>query len=123
MPRTQTTTTDTQSELQQCIELCLACARMCTETALTFCLPRGGRHADATHIGQMLGCAAMCRTAADFMLMDNKLLYKVCGVCAEVCEACAVSCSQLDDMEECVDHCRRCADSCRRLALGTAAEL
>lgn len=106
---------------QACIELCLECYRTCLEEATVHCLAKGGRHADSGHIALMLGCAQLCRTAAEFMLMHSMLHFKVCGVCAEICEACAVSCQQLDDMEHCVDVCRRCATACRNMAYGSAA--
>ncbi|HLU76485.1 MAG TPA: four-helix bundle copper-binding protein [Burkholderiales bacterium] len=108
----------TPAALQACIDLCLDCYRSCLAEATGHCLEKGGRHADADHISLMLGCAQLCRTTAEFMLMQTKLHYKVCGACAEICEACAVSCEQLEDMEHCVEICRRCADECRRIALG-----
>ena len=110
------------ADLQACIDLCLSCYRTCLEEATTHCLNEGGRHAEAGHVSLMLGCAEICRTAADFMLMRVKLHHKVCGVCAEICEACAVSCQQLDGMDACIDVCRRCASMCRRMAMGASAE-
>ena len=114
---------DEPVDMQACIEACFACYRICLDAATNDCLERGGRHAEGSHISLMLGCAQMCRTAAEFMIMCAKLHHKVCGVCAEVCEACAVSCQQLDGMDECVNACRHCAALCRRMALGTSAEI
>lgn len=111
------------ADLQACIDLCLACYRSCLAEATQHCLKEGGRHAEADHVSLMLGCAQLCRTTAEFMLMQTKLHYKVCGACAEICEACAVSCQQLEGMGDCVDLCRRCAVECRRIALGTSAEV
>lgn len=109
---------DEPVDMQACIEACLSCYRICLEAATTMCLERGGRHAGSGHISLMLGCAHMCRTAAEFMMMRAMLHHKVCGACAEVCEACAVSCQQVEDMDECMEACRNCATLCRRMALG-----
>lgn len=100
-----------------CIDQCLLCYRTCLGMVYQICIPAGGRHIEAQHLSLMNGCAQICKTAADFMLMDNPLHHKVCGVCAEICEACGHSCAQVGDMDECVEVCRACADLCRRMAL------
>lgn len=122
MPKISTTN-DTAVSLQSCTDACLQCYRTCLGMATNMCLEEGGRHAGSAHIGLMLGCAEICRTAAHFMIMESRLHQKVCAVCADVCEACAVSCQQIGDMEECVEVCRHCADNCRRMALGIAVKL
>jgi hypothetical protein len=106
-------------DMQQCIDNCISCHRVCVETTL-HCLEMGGQHAEAGHIRTMLDCAQICQTSADFMLRGSEFHQQTCRVCAEVCERCAGECERLaaDDqhMQRCADMCRRCADSCRAMA-------
>ena len=104
--------------MQQCIEECLSCHRVCLET-VTYCLQQGGKHAEATHIQTLLDCAEICQTSANFMLRSSELHGRTCAACAEVCERCAESCEQMgedEQMRACAEACRRCADSCRQMA-------
>ncbi len=55
------------AEVRQCIDNCVDCHNICTETA-NHCLTLGGAHADAAHIRLLLDCAEICQTSADFML-------------------------------------------------------
>jgi len=103
------------SPMQDAIKACLDCHSMCLQTAMTFCLERGGKHVEQRHFRLMLNCAELCQTSANFMLSDSPLHGRVCAVCAEACEACAKSCEQVGDMRECVDECLRCAKSCRTM--------
>ena len=102
--------------MQQCIEQCLNCYRICRETAMNHCLEQGGAHVEPSHFRLMINCADICRTAADFMLSNSVLHGKVCAACADVCDACAVSCGEVGDMDDCVQACQRCAESCRQMA-------
>ena len=107
----------TTPEMQKCIEDCKQCHDICLQTAMTHCLPMGGRHVEQEHLRLMMNCAEICQTAANFMLSDSSLHGAVCTACAEVCDACADSCEQLDDMDACAQACRHCAESCE--AMGT----
>jgi hypothetical protein len=105
-------------EMQACIGECQTCHTVCLRT-LEHCLQKGGRHAEAMHIGLLLDCAQICATSADFMLRNSPLHTYTCGACAEVCARCAEDCGSFGDdpmMEACAEACRRCADSCRRMA-------
>lgn len=102
--------------MQAAIKACLDCHSACLRMAMTYCIEKGGRHADATHLRLLMNCAELCQTSANFMLSGSSLHGRVCGVCAEVCEACARSCEQVGDMSECVEQCRRCAKSCKTMA-------
>jgi hypothetical protein len=110
-------------EIRQCIQDCLDCHRICTET-VNHCLTMGGKHAEARHIRTMLDCAEICGTAAGFMLRGSDYHARTCGVCAELCTACADSCQEIgphdQTMQQCAETCRRCAASCRSMA-GLAA--
>ena len=105
-------------EMQECINACLDCHSVCLQT-VAHCLQKGGRHAEASHIGLLLDCAEICQTSANFMLRGSHLHTRTCDVCAEVCEMCATGCEQFGDdemMTACAEACRRCAESCRRMA-------
>ena len=110
-------------EMKTCIQNCLDCHRVCTETA-AHCLQMGGKHADPHHIGLLLDCAAICATSAGFLMRSSHFHSRTCGVCAEICGECAVECSKMADadmtMKECADSCRRCAESCKKMADGAA---
>ena len=103
------------SAMQNAIKACLDCHSMCLQTAMSFCLERGGRHVEQEHFRLMLNCAELCQTSANFMLSGSPLHGRVCAVCAEACEACAKSCERVGDMRECVEECQRCAKSCRSM--------
>ena len=113
---TQTATPALSAEVRASISDCLACYSACTE-AVTYCLEQGGAHADSAHIRLLLDCAAMCRTAADFMLRNSDCQSNVCTLAAEVAAACARSCAGLKDdprMKAVADACLRCASSCKQ---------
>jgi len=111
------------ADMQQCIENCSNCHRVCVETT-AHCLQMGGKHAEASHIRLLLDCAQICQTSADFMLRGSDLHGRTCGVCAEVCDRCAQDCERLDpndaQMQACAAECRRCAESCRQMATKAA---
>jgi MinD superfamily P-loop ATPase len=90
---------------------------------VTYCLQKGGNHAEQSHIRLLLDCAEICETSANFMLRTSELHARTCGVCAEVCERCAQDCDRMGDdaqMKACADMCRRCAESCRQMAMARA---
>lgn len=111
-------TTATYSQMQGCIDDCLHCYRVCTQTAMNHCLETGGSHVEPRHFRLMINCAEICRTAADFMLSNSDMHPQICAACAEVCRACAESCEQIGDMDECVQACRACMESCRAMGYG-----
>lgn len=106
-------------EVRKCIEDCIQCYRICTET-VQHCLKMGGKHAEASHIGELLDCARICDISAEFMLRSSRFQHEECRICADVCRACAESCNRLAEgdrlMLDCADTCRRCAASCDRMA-------
>ncbi|HJV52027.1 MAG TPA: four-helix bundle copper-binding protein [Noviherbaspirillum sp.] len=110
--------TSANMDMKQCIDDCLNCYRVCTQTAMNHCLESGGRHVAPEHFRLMMNCADICRTSADFMMSSSALHARICAACAEVCDACAESCEQIGDMDECVQACRACAQSCQQMAGG-----
>ncbi len=107
------------SEMEQCIQNCMECHRICTEM-VSHCLSLGGQHAEPAHITLLLDCANICATSAAFMVRGSQFHPRTCGVCAEVCAACADDCERIaggdEMMMKCVEICRRCADSCKQMA-------
>jgi hypothetical protein len=104
------------SSLEAAIKACMDCHSMCLRMAMTYCVEKGGHHAEAAHLRLLMNCAEICQTSANFMLSGSPLHGRVCAVCAEVCEACARNCEQLGEMAECAEECRRCAKSCKTMA-------
>lgn len=102
-------------EMHECIHNCEDCHDVCLH-AVHDCLKKGGKHADAKHIGLLLNCSEMCHTAHDFMVSHSDLHQVTCAACAEVCEACAKSCDEMGDTE-CAEVCRRCAKTCREMSV------
>lgn len=108
-------------QMQQCIQECLDCYKICLQTAMNHCLETGGRHVEPARFRLMMVCADICRTSADFMLCGSPLHTHTCAICAEVCDACAQDCEQIGGMDECVAACRRCAQSCDQMSTHMAA--
>ena len=107
------------ADLEDCIENCLECYRVCVET-LQYCLRMGGAHAELAHIRLLSDCVQICQVSADFMIRASKLHSETCAACAEICARCAENCAAFgaedDQMQECASVCRRCAESCDRMA-------
>lgn len=104
------------SDLKACGQLCLDCLRTCSET-ISSCLSKGGEHANAHHITQLLDCILICETTANFLNRGSTISLKMCELCADVCDKCAESCEGWDDseMDRCAEECRSCADCCRSI--------
>lgn len=109
------------NDMQRGIDRCLDCYQTCFSTAMSHCLPEGGKHIEGRYLGLMLNCAELCRTTAEFMMSNSPLHGRVCAACAEVCDACAESCEQVGGMAECVQACRACAESCREMSASSAS--
>ena len=105
------------SEMDSCIRNCWECYQVCSQL-LSYCLEKGGKHADPQLIKLLGECAKICNVSADFMLHKSDYHSSICEVCAEICNACAVSCEAIADdemMKKCVDACRKCAGSCEKM--------
>lgn len=103
-------------DVEACIDACLACQKMCLGMAMTHCLETGGKHIEPQHFRLMMDCAALCGTAAAFMLHKSQFHREVCRLCSAVCSTCADDCERIGDMEDCVQACRRCAETCKAMA-------
>ncbi|HEX4302098.1 MAG TPA: four-helix bundle copper-binding protein [Rhizomicrobium sp.] len=103
-------------DVTDCIDTCLDCHKLCLGTAMTHCLEMGGEHVAPPHFRMMIDCAAICATAADFMLHKSQFHRETCRLCAIVCEACAEDCERVGGMEDCVKACWACAKQCQKMA-------
>ena len=115
---TTRTETGTDPRTEACMDKCLECKRVCVETA-TYCVSKGGRHAEPEHLKHLVDCATICQTSADFMMHDSEQHGVVCRACAEICRRCAEACEQFSGdqvMERCAEVCRECAESCEEMA-------
>jgi hypothetical protein len=110
---------ENQAGMRACIDQCLECYRVCTET-VAHCLMTGGEHAAHEHISTLLACAEACRTSAAVMLLGSMHHTHTCGACAEICRACADACDKMASgdtvMSQCAEVCRRCAESCAKMS-------
>lgn len=123
MPTQARTIQQLGNQIEQCIEQCQQCQRVCLET-ITYCRELGGAHAESGQFRLLFDCAEICQTAADFMLRNSDLHATVCSSCAEVCLHCAVACEQFGDderMKVCAAACRRCAEHCQLMVLNATA--
>ena len=104
-------------EVRECVQDCLDCFRICTETMIR-CLDLGGKHSESEHLNLLMDCARICNTNAEFMLRNSTYYPQLCGLTADICDECADTCDRFDDdfMKECASVCRRCAESCREMA-------
>ena len=109
----------TKDELMQnCLAECLRCYQTCLKT-ISYCLEKGGKHAAPEHIKQLMDCAEICQTSANFMLRGSTHHASVCTACALICRVCGVSCEEFKDSDEtmsgCADACFSCADACEAM--------
>jgi hypothetical protein len=117
-PETTMDQSSISGEMQQCLDNCLACHRLCTETA-AHVLHGGHPHSEAKHLVALLDCAQICMVHADFMLRRSPHHTHLSKECAEICSACATLCEEHADpdgkMAACAKACRACAESCSKM--------
>lgn len=99
--------------MSDCADTCLECFTVCTQT-IPQCLEKGGKHAEAKHIGLLQLCADVCKLSASAMLSGVKQHSYICDACAKICNECADECESIggDFMKACAEACRKCAASC-----------
>lgn len=95
---------------QTCLDACQGCAAACDFCASS-CLREEKVNEMAGCIQLDLECAAICRTAAQFLSLRSEHAPAICQLCADICSTCADECDKHD-----MDHCRRCAVACHACA-------
>src|SRR5690625_2702527 len=105
------------SDMDQCIEECLRCARACEECH-TACLQEPDVQARITCMQHLNDCAEICFQAVALMARNSQSAKNFCNLCAAMCEACATECDKFQDThcKECANICRSCAEVCRQMA-------
>lgn len=86
---------------------------------MMYCLGKGDKHAEPSHIRLLIDCAEVCKLSAALMARESDYASKLCALCAEICDACADSCDSIPDdeqMQKCAETCRACARDCRAMA-------
>ena len=107
-----------QSEdIQQTIEDCLDAYAIAKET-ISYSLQQGGDVARGELIVTLLTCSDVCRSTAEFIVIEAALRSSSCGFCAIVCDFAAEQCERFEDeqLTACAEAMRNCAQSCRELA-------
>jgi hypothetical protein len=116
-------TTQSSHTMDQCIENCTNCHRICLETAARHFRGESSPRLEERMVRLLLDCAEICRTSADFMIRGSELHGHTCGACAAICERCADECDRMGQdpyMAACTEICRRCSESCREMAAAMA---
>ena len=68
--------------MEQCIDNCTNCHRICLETAARHFAGERSPRIDEGMVRLLLDCAEICRTSADFMIRGSELHPHVCRACA-----------------------------------------
>ena len=111
-------TTQHAHAMEQCIENCTNCHRICLETAARHFREEQPPQLDEALVRLLLDCAEICRTSADFMIRGSELHPHICRACAAVCARCADECDRDGEdpyLAACSEICRRCALSCAQM--------
>ena len=103
------------TKMENCIQECQECERVCQETLSQVCMVKGGEHMAPEHVMIMQDCVEICRLAADFMMRGSKNHAEVCSLCADICRQCADECEGMSGMEKCVEVCEKFAESCEEM--------
>jgi hypothetical protein len=112
-------TTQNSHLMEQCIENCTNCHRICLETAARHFRGESTPRLEETLVRLLLDCAEICRTSADFMIRGSDQHEHTCRACAAICAHCADECDRRGEdpyLSACAEICRRCAASCREMA-------
>ena len=117
------TTTQHSHTMEQCIDNCTNCHRICLETAARHFRGERSPQMEETLVRLLLDCAEICRTSADFMIRGSDQHRHTCRACAAICSRCADECDRKGEdpyLASCAETCRRCAESCTEMAEATS---
>lgn len=112
--------TERSDVVERCIQACRDCNETCLKT-MTYCLDRGGRHAEADHMILLRDCEEICNSSVQHMLRGSRFSSDLCNLCARICDECANDCAQFRDdsrMLACAESCRSCSDVCVEMVSG-----
>ncbi len=105
----------TKTHMKECIDNCLNSFRVCEEAATKAI---DSINVNVEHVKLLQAAAAICRTSAEFMMIESNYHYDTCGLCAKICRACAKECENGSEawMQECYEACTKCAYSCEGMS-------
>ncbi len=112
--------------VDQCIEACLACARICNTCGDDMIgMSHQGGKADQDLMARCIRlcreCSDICLLAAQWMGRQSAFSVRLCALCAEICEVCAGVCEEHAPHHplcgDCAKECRRCADICHKMVV------
>lgn len=109
--------TTMSAQVDDCLEACLECHRICLETVSH--LSTGDDQVAAEDIRLLFNTADVCRTNASLLRGGADRHRGASVACAELCEQSARYCDGRGDdprLRACAVACRRCAAACRGLA-------
>lgn len=92
------------------------CADVCSET-MTYCLERGGDHAETEHIRCLVDTVELCNVTANAIARESDHVEELARVCADVCGCTAECCDEFEDdaqLKGCAEACREAAESVQR---------
>lgn len=102
--KTQFPNLDTREmhQLMECMSICKACAKKCTE--------EGNKHLACL----CQDCADICDLAIKYKSCESDYCQQVLDLCAQICRQCANECSRMQSnyCKECGEACRHCAEAC-----------
>lgn len=113
-------------DLEECLEHCWQCHRLCLETAIYLLALEEEADAKQEKVRLLLSCAEICQSTANLLLLGAGVYQQACKLCADLCEQCAgLFGPDLEDrqMQLCFDACCRCAASCQKMAGMFSADL
>ena len=109
--------------VNECIEACLACARICNTCGddMIGMSHQSSQDLMARCIRLCRDCADICLLAAQWMGRTSAFAIRMCALCAELCEVCAGVCEEHAPHHplcgDCARDCRRCAEMCHKVVM------
>lgn len=105
-----------ESSMQECIDNCLNCFKVCEDVLSNFELIS---KLNSQQFKTLKSCVEICQTSAKMMIIGSPFHRLTCEACSKICVACAEMCEKLGgpNLSECGRVCRQCAESCGAMAV------
>lgn len=116
--RDETHTSPSEAPVQQASRASVlrACTDVCNET-MTYCLEKGGDHADVEHIRCLVDTAELCTLTANAIARESDHTKELLELCADVCGCTAECCAEFEDdaqLKACEEACREAFEFANR---------
>jgi hypothetical protein len=102
-------------EIQEFLDLCLDCHRICLKTA-SYCLDR----CEGIDIKHFLSCAEAVNACASDLLLNRSDAYNSCLEASKSCVICAQEASKHAEdlqMQKCMNISQECAEACLQMSV------